>query len=66
MGLSHLVERPESIRENGVKSAIKYLVYLNDKDMNFVSHPFDIPLTSMNARKETVSESSLELLKTLP
>jgi len=32
---------------DGVKAAIKDLSYLNDKDMNFVSHQFDIPLTSM-------------------
>jgi len=32
---------------NEIKSAIKDLPYLNDKDMNFVSHQFDIPLTSM-------------------
>lgn len=32
---------------DGVKSAIKSLAYLNDKDMNFVSHQFGIPLTSM-------------------
>jgi hypothetical protein len=30
-----------------VKAAIKNLSYLNDKDMNFVSHQFNIPLTSM-------------------
>lgn len=32
---------------DGVKRAIKDISYLNDKDMNFVSHQFDIPLTSM-------------------
>lgn len=32
---------------DGVISAIKDLSYLNEKDMNFVSHQFDIPLTSM-------------------
>ena len=32
---------------DGVKAAIKDLSYLNDKDMNFVSHQFGIPLTSM-------------------
>jgi hypothetical protein len=30
-----------------VKSAIIDLPYLNDKDMDFVSHQFDIPLNSM-------------------
>lgn len=30
-----------------IKATIKELAYLNDKDMNFVSHQFDIPLTSM-------------------
>lgn len=32
---------------DGVKSAIVELPYLNDKDMNFVSHQFDIPLTTL-------------------
>lgn len=31
----------------GVKIAIKNIPYLNDKDMNFVSHQFEIPLNSM-------------------
>jgi hypothetical protein len=30
-----------------VKTTIKNLTYLNDKDMIFVSHQFSIPLTSM-------------------
>lgn len=30
-----------------VKTAIKNIAYLNEKDMNFVSHQFDIPLTTM-------------------
>ena len=29
----------------GVKSAIKELTYLNEKDLNFVSRQFDLPLT---------------------
>jgi hypothetical protein len=29
----------------GVKSAMKELPYLNEKDLNFVSHQFDLPLT---------------------
>ncbi len=35
----------------GVRSAVKDLPYLNDKDMNFVSHQFDIPLTSLKCYK---------------
>jgi len=31
----------------GMKSAIKLLPYLNDKDMNFVSLLFEIPLSEM-------------------
>jgi hypothetical protein len=33
--------------EKGVKAAIKSISYLNDKDMNFVSKAFEIPLTEM-------------------
>jgi hypothetical protein len=42
---------------DGVKSAIKELQYLNDKDMNFVSHQFDIPLTAMKCyiKKQSVT-----------
>ena len=32
---------------NAVKEAIKELSYLNEKDMNFVSQVFDIPLTDL-------------------
>lgn len=32
---------------NGVKAVIINLPYLNEKDMNFVSHQFDIPLSEM-------------------
>jgi hypothetical protein len=32
---------------NGVKKAIKEIAYLNDKDMNFVSLQFNIPLIEM-------------------
>lgn len=41
---------------DGVKATIKNLVYLNDKDMNFVSHQFDIPLNSMKCyiKKQSV------------
>jgi hypothetical protein len=37
---------------DGVKSAIKNLAYLNEKDMNFVSHQFNIPLASMKCYKK--------------
>ena len=40
---------------NGVKLAIKNLLYLNDKDMNFVSHQFNIPLTSMKCYEKKQS-----------
>jgi hypothetical protein len=33
--------------EKGMKDAIKSIPYLNEKDMNFVSHVFDIPLSEM-------------------
>ena len=33
--------------EEGIKTAIKNLPYLNDKDMNFVSKAFGIPLSKM-------------------
>jgi len=33
--------------EKGIKEAIKAIPYLNDKDMNFVSHVFKIPLSKM-------------------
>jgi hypothetical protein len=39
----------------GVKSAIKDLPYLNDKDMNFVSHQFNLPLTSMKCYEKKQS-----------
>jgi hypothetical protein len=43
---------------DGVKSAIKDVTYLNDKDMNFVSHQFNIPLTSMKcyAKKQSMNQ----------
>lgn len=42
----------------GVKSSIRDLAYLNDKDMNFVSHQFGIPLTSMKCyeKKQLVNQ----------
>jgi len=33
--------------ENGVKNAIREIPYLNDRDMNFVSKAFKIPLSEM-------------------
>lgn len=33
--------------ESEIKSAIKEIAYLNDKDMNFVSIQFDIPIKDM-------------------
>lgn len=42
----------------GVKSAIMELPYLNDKDMNFVSHQFEIPLTAMKCYIKKQSATS--------
>ncbi|MGF7078099.1 DUF6922 domain-containing protein [Mucilaginibacter sp. UYCu711] len=41
---------------DSVKKAIKELPYLNDKDMNFVSQEFDIPLTALKCytKKQSV------------
>lgn len=39
----------------GVKAAIKNISYLNDKDMNFVSHQFNIPLSSMKCYEKKQS-----------
>lgn len=33
--------------EDGITNAIKAIPYLNDKDMNFVSNAFQIPLSEM-------------------
>jgi hypothetical protein len=38
--------------EDGVISAIKAIPYLNDKDMNFVSHAFQIPLSEMKCYEQ--------------
>ncbi|MET3114147.1 hypothetical protein AAKU52_001880 [Pedobacter sp. CG_S7] len=38
-----------------IKLAIKELAYLNDKDMSFVSHQFNIPLTSMKCYEKKQS-----------
>lgn len=43
---------------DGVKDAIKNLPYLNDKDMNFVSHQFDIPLSSMKCYEKKQSANT--------
>jgi hypothetical protein len=43
---------------DGVKSAVKELPYLNDKDMNFVIHQFDIPLTAMKCYEKKQSATS--------
>jgi hypothetical protein len=37
--------------EDGVKKAIKEIPYLNDKDMNFVSVAFEIPLSELKCYK---------------
>lgn len=37
---------------DSVKEAVKNIAYLNDKDMNFVSKLFDIPLTAMKCYKK--------------
>lgn len=36
----------------GVKAAIQNLPYLNAKDLNFVCHQFDIPLSTMKCYKK--------------
>jgi hypothetical protein len=43
---------------DGVKAAIKNIAYLNDKDMNFVSHQFNIPLNAMKCyiKKQSVNQ----------
>lgn len=40
---------------DGVTEIIKGLPYLNDKDMNFVSHQFNIPLSEMKCYKKKQS-----------
>jgi hypothetical protein len=42
--------------EKGVKEAIKALPYLNDKDMNFVSKAFKIPLSKMKCYEKKQSQ----------
>jgi hypothetical protein len=41
--------------EKGMKEAIKEIPYLNDKDMNFVSHVFQIPLSKMKCYEKKQS-----------
>ena len=41
--------------EEGMKRAIKALPYLNDKDMNFVSVIFDIPLSELKCYERKLS-----------
>ena len=43
---------------NGMKDAIKALPYLNDKDMNFVSVLFEIPLSEMKCYERKQSRPS--------
>lgn len=40
---------------DGVKEAIKSLPYLNEKDMNFVSHQFNIPLSDLKCYEKKQS-----------
>jgi len=42
--------------ENGVKDAIKTIPYLNDKDINFVSKAFQIPLSQIKCYKKRQSQ----------
>jgi hypothetical protein len=44
--------------ENGMKEAIKSLPYLNDKDINFVSKAFKIPLLEMMCSEKKKSRRS--------
>jgi len=41
--------------EKGMKEAIESIPYLNDKDMNFVSKAFEIPLSKMKCYKAKIS-----------
>jgi len=41
--------------EKGMKDAIKSIPYLNDKDMNFVSKAFEIPLSEMKCYEKKQS-----------
>jgi hypothetical protein len=41
--------------EKGMKDAIKSIPYLNDKDLNFVSKAFEIPLSEMKCYEKKQS-----------
>jgi hypothetical protein len=41
--------------EDGVSEAIREIPYINDKDMNFVSFIFEIPLSEMKCYKNKLS-----------
>jgi len=43
--------------EKGMKDAIKAIPYLNDKDMNFVSKAFEIPLSKMKCCERKRNQS---------
>lgn len=43
--------------EDGIKDAIKKLTYLNDKDLNFVSLVFQIPLSEMKCCEQKQSQT---------
>ena len=43
--------------EKGMKDAIKAIAYFNDKDMNFVSKAFQIPLSKMKCYKNQQLQS---------
>lgn len=43
--------------EEGVRETIKRLVYLNEKDMNFVSLLFNIPLSEMKCYTKKQSQT---------
>jgi hypothetical protein len=44
--------------ENGIKDAIKKIPYLNDKDINFVSKAFQVPLSKMKCYKKKRSQQA--------
>lgn len=42
--------------EKGIKDAIKVIPYMNDKDMNFVSKVFHVPLSKMKCYEKKRSQ----------
>ncbi|HEY2583034.1 MAG TPA: hypothetical protein VGI43_14570 [Mucilaginibacter sp.] len=44
--------------EKGMKDAIKSIPYLNDKDMNFVSKAFGIPISKMKCYEKKRSQAA--------